>query len=143
MKSYMPVKKDVGNKWVLIDADGMVLGRLATQIAMILRGKTKPYYINHLDCGDSVIIINADKIKTTGGKEKKKVYFHHSGLPGGAKFVELSHLKKQKPTEIIRHAVKGMIPNTVMGRHQIKKLHVYTGTEHPHQAQQPETIILK
>lgn len=143
MKSYIPVKDDVGKKWVIIDAEGKVLGRLATQIAMILRGKTKPYFINHIDCGDSVIVINADKIKTTGSKEKKKLYFHHSGLPGGAKFVQLSQMKKTKPTEVIRHAVKGMIPNTVMGRKQIRKLHVFTGTEHPHKAQMPEFINLK
>ncbi len=139
MRTYIPKENDVENKkWWLIDADGKILGRLATEVADILRGKNKPQYTTHLDMGDFVVIINAEKIKVTGDKLDSKVYYSHSGYPGGIKEESLGHLLARKPEEVIVKAVRGMIPKNKLGRAVIKKLKVYCGPEHPHQAQNPQ-----
>lgn len=138
MRTYIPKENDVEKKWWLIDADGKILGRLATEVADILRGKNKPQYTTHLDMGDFVVIINAEKIKVTGDKLDSKVYFSHSGYPGGIKEESLGHLLARKPEEVIMKAVRGMIPKNKLGRAVIKKLKVYCGPEHPHQAQNPQ-----
>ncbi len=130
-------------KWVIIDANDQVLGRMATRIAMILKGKTKPYFTPHIDCGDFVVVINAEKVVATGNKDAQKYYFHHSGVPGGGKITYLHQLRHSKPAEVVRHAVKGMLANTRLGRKQFRKLYVYAGSEHPHQAQQPQPISFK
>ena len=138
MKTYMAKGETVERKWYVVDADGMVLGRLASQVATILRGKHKPIYTPHVDTGDFVIIINADKVVLTGRKLDQKKYYHHSGYPGGLKETTLRELRAKKPEEIIRHAVKGMMPKGSLGRQMFKKLKVYAGPEHPHTAQNPE-----
>ncbi len=135
MKTYIPRKEEIKRKWYLIDAEGQILGRLAVKIAKILAGKEKPIYTPHLDVGDFVIVINAEKIKVTGNKEEKKVYYHHSGYPGGLKKKTYEQLLKEKPQRIIKEAVKGMLPKNKLGRRMFKKLKVYKGREHPHQAQ--------
>ena len=131
---------EVQRNWVLVDADGAVLGRLATQIAMILRGKNKPSFTPHVDCGDYVIVINAEKIKVTGKKLDQKVYYHHSDYVGGMKETTLREMMAKKPEQVIELAVKGMLPKGPLGRTMIKKLHVYAGAEHAHQAQKPEVL---
>jgi large subunit ribosomal protein L13 len=123
--------------WVIVDASDQVLGRLSSRVAAILRGKNKPTYTPHCDVGDFVIVINAEKVRVTGGKSEKKIYFHHTGHPGGATRTSLSDLQEKHPERIIERAVKGMLPRTRLGRKQLKKLKVYAGTEHPHTAQQP------
>lgn len=141
MKSTKYAKPgEVARKWVLIDADGAVLGRLATQIATILRGKNKPQYTPHVDTGDFVIIINADKIRVTGNKAEDKRYYRHSGFPGGLKSETFNEAMAKHPERVIEHAVKGMLPKNTLGRAMGKKLKVYTGAEHPHMAQQPREI---
>jgi len=142
MKTYIPKAKEIKKKWYLVDAEGKILGRLASKIAQILTGKTKPIYTPFLDVGDFVIVINAKKVKVTGGKEKKKIYYHYSGYPGGMKEKTYEELLKEKPEKIIREAVRGMIPKNKLGRKMLKKLKVYPGKEHPHEAQQPEIIEL-
>lgn len=137
MKSYMANAQNIERQWYVIDAEGMVLGRLASEIAMILSGKRKPVYTPHFDAGDYVIVLNADKIKLTGNKWQQKTHWYHTGYPGGAKEVKYQDLVKKDPTKILRLAVKGMLPKNSMGRAMIKKMKVYTGTEHPHEAQQP------
>lgn len=137
MKSYMANSQNIERQWYVIDAEGMVLGRLASEIAMILSGKRKPVYTPHFDAGDYVIVLNADKIKLTGNKWQQKTHWYHTGYPGGAKEVKYQDLVKKDPTKILRLAVKGMLPKNSMGRAMIKKMKVYTGTEHPHEAQQP------
>ncbi|OYD17612.1 50S ribosomal protein L13 [candidate division WOR-3 bacterium JGI_Cruoil_03_44_89] len=124
-------------KWYIIDADGKILGRLATRIATILRGKHKPEFTPNADMGDYVICINASKVKVTGKKETEKVYTRYTGYPGGLKKTTLKEMRKKKPEEIIHHAVKGMLPKGPLGRKMIKKLKVYPGSEHPHKAQNP------
>jgi large subunit ribosomal protein L13 len=126
----------------LVDAEGKVLGRLASKIAQVLSGKNKPIYTPHLDTGDFVVVINAKKVKVTGNKEKKKVYYHYSGYPGGMKEIVYEKLLEKKPALIIQKAVKGMLPKSKLGRKMFKKLKVYAGTEHRHQAQNPEKIEL-
>lgn len=123
--------------WRLVDADGQVLGRLATHIATMLRGKHKPIYTPHLDLGDGVIVINAEKVRVTGRKADLKIVYRHSGFPGGLKSARLGDLLRTKPEQVITDAVRGMLPQTPLGRQMIKKLHVYRGTEHPHKAQKP------
>lgn len=123
--------KKITTSWQLIDAKDQILGRMATSVATILMGKNKSYYVPYLDCGDHVVIVNASKIKVTGKKEAEKSYFYHSGYPGGDRVEKLSHLRKSKPEEIIRHAVWGMVPKTKLGKQMIKKLHVFAGEEHP------------
>ncbi len=140
MKTYVPKKEDIKRKWYVIDATGKPLGRLATQVATILRGKHKPIYTPYMDTGDYVIVINAEKVALTGGKEDKKVYYKHSGYPGGLKAIPYKKMKEKFPERIIRIAVKGMIPHSSLGRKMLKKLKIYKGAEHPHKAQMPELI---
>lgn len=137
MKSYIAKPLEVEHKWYVVDAEGKTLGKLAVEIAMTLRGKKKPIYTPHVDCGDYVVVINAEKVAVTGKKESDKIYKHHSGYPGGLKEVALKDLRARKPEEIIRHAVKGMMPKGKLGRQMFKKLKVYSGSEHPHKAQCP------
>ena len=129
-------------KWLLIDAEDQILGRLASQVAMLLRGKHKPIFTPHLDTGDFVIVINADKIKLTGSKLKDKYYYHHTGYPGGIKAVRAERLLEKKPTELVKRAVKRMMPKNALNRQILRKLKLYAGAEHPHEAQQPETYTL-
>jgi len=142
MKTYIPKKEEIRKKWYLVDAKGMVLGRLATKVASILMGKDKPLFTPHLDLGDFVIVINAEKIRLTGKKLTDKVYYHHTGYPGGLRSITAERLLKNKPEEIIRKAVWGMLPKGRLGRAMIKKLKVYRGEEHPHRAQMPEPLTL-
>jgi large subunit ribosomal protein L13 len=132
----------VERKWYLIDAEGMVLGRLASQVAHILRGKHKPTYTPHIDTGDHVIIVNADKVILTGKKLDQKVYYYHTGHPGGIKGIPYRRLMENKPEFVIKHAVVGMLPKGPLGRRMAKKLRVYAGVEHEHQAQKPEELKL-
>jgi len=136
MKTFVP--KDVERKWWLVDADGKVLGRLATRVAVLLRGKHKPQFAAFVDTGDFVIVINADKISVTGKKTEDKVYYSHSQYPGGLKTKTLKDVLEKEPEEAIRKAVWGMIPKNKLGRHVFKKLKVYRGPNHPHEAQHPE-----
>ena len=138
MKSYIAKPADIDHKWYVIDAEDKTLGKVAAEIAMILRGKKKPIYTPHVDCGDYVVVVNAEKVAVTGKKEKKNIYKRHSGYPGGLKETTLAELRAKKPEEIIRHAVKGMMPKGKLGRQMFKKLKVYAGPEHPHAAQNPE-----
>ena len=138
MKSYMAKPEEIERKWYVIDAEDKVLGRLATEIATILRGKHKPIYTPHVDTGDFVIVINADKVKLTGKKLEQKEYKYHTGYPGGLKAVPYSRMMENNPEKAIELAVKGMMPKNRLGRQMYKKLRVYSGPEHNHQAQQPE-----
>ena len=131
---------EVSRNWVLIDAEGAVLGRLATQIAMILRGKNKPQFTPNSDCGDFVVVINADKVQVTGNKADQKVYYRHSGYNGGLKAESFRVAMEKHPEQVIERAVRGMLPKTTLGRAQLKKLKVYAGAEHPHAAQNPVKI---
>ena len=130
----------VDKQWVLIDAEGEVLGRLASQVAKILRGKNKPSYTPHVDCGDNVVVINADKVRLTGNKMTEKVYVRHTGYPGGQRFATPADYLKKKPEFVIEKAVKGMLPKNRLGAAIFKNLKVYAGTEHPHAAQNPKQI---
>ncbi|MGN0465568.1 MAG: 50S ribosomal protein L13 [Lachnospiraceae bacterium] len=143
MKSFMASPSTITREWYVVDATGCTLGRLASQVASILRGKNKPIFTPHIDCGDNVIIINADKIKVTGKKLNQKVYYHHSGYIGGMKEMTLKEKLEKKPEQVLELAVKGMLPKGPLGRSMIKKLHVYAGPEHNHAAQQPKTLELK
>lgn len=138
MKSFIAKPQEVERKWYVIDAEGKTLGRLATEAASILRGKRKPIFTPHVDTGDYVIIINAEKVEVTGKKRQEKIYKHHTGYPGGLREVTFEKLQAKKPEEIIRHAVKGMMPKGKLGRQMYKKLKVYAGSEHKHAAQKPE-----
>ena len=143
MKTYMPSAAKIERKWYVVDATGHTLGRLTSEIASILRGKNKPTYTPFLDTGDYVIVVNADKIKVTGKKLKDKIYYNHSKYPGGMRETTLAEMMAKKPEEVIRLAVKGMLPKGPLGRAMIKKLHVYAGPEHPHAAQKPENLEIK
>ncbi|MDO5715473.1 MAG: 50S ribosomal protein L13 [Tissierellia bacterium] len=138
MKSYMAKASEVDRKWYVIDAEGKVLGRLASEIAHILRGKNKPTFTPHVDCGDFVVVINAEKIRLTGHKWQQKSHVYHTGYPGGRRQVSYSQLVQERPERIIELAVKGMLPKNRLGRKMFTKLKVYAGPEHPHEAQQPE-----
>lgn len=138
MKSYLAKPNEIERKWYVIDAEGKVLGRLASEIASILRGKKKPIYTPHVDTGDFVIVINAEKVKLTGNKIDQKQYRHHTGYPGGLKSVTCRDMLEKKPEKVIELAVKGMLPKNKLGRQMYKKLKVYKGTEHNHEAQKPE-----
>jgi len=127
-------------KWWLVDAEGKVLGRLASEVANVLRGKNKPIFTPHVDTGDFVVVVNAEKVKLTGNKWSQKMYHHHSGFLGGLKSVSAGDLVRRKPEALIQHAVKGMLPKNRLGRKMIKKLKVYAGQEHPHEAQQPKPL---
>jgi len=143
MKTYMPSAATIERKWYVVDATGHTLGRLTSEIAAILRGKKKPTFTPFLDTGDYVIVVNADKIKVTGNKLKDKIYYNHSKYPGGMRETTLAEMLAKKPEEVIRLAVKGMLPKGPLGRSMIKKLHVYAGPEHPHAAQKPENLEIK
>ncbi|MBO8466013.1 MAG: 50S ribosomal protein L13 [Bacteroidetes bacterium] len=132
----------VNKEWLIIDANGLVLGRLASRIALALRGKNKPNFTPHIDCGDNVIVINADKVVLTGKKMTDKVYVRHTGYPGGQRFSTPKELLKRRPTEVLRHAVKGMLPKNRLGAKLLGNLYLYAGSEHPHQAQKPREIKL-
>ena len=138
MKSYIAKPAEVERKWYVIDAEDKTLGKIASEVASILRGKKKPIYTPHVDTGDYVIVINAEKVRVTGKKEEQKIYKSHSGYPGGLKETTLRELRAKKPEEIIRHAVKGMMPKGKLGRQMFKQLKLYAGPEHPHTAQNPE-----
>lgn len=138
MKTFAPKKEEIEKKWWLVNAEGRILGRLATEIAILLRGKRNPKFAHFLDCGDYVIVINAEKVKVSGKKEVQKKYYSHSGYPGGLKETSFNELLEKKPEEIIRKAVWGMIPKNKLGRAVFKKLKVYRGPHHPHEAQCPQ-----
>jgi len=140
MKTYLPKVNLDQRKWHVVDADGAVLGRLAVQIANILRGKNKPVYTAHLDAGDFVVVINADKVAVTGKKENDKKFMTYSGWKGGEKFTSVAQIRTKHPERLITHAVKGMIPKNRLGRQLLTKLKVYKGPQHPHSAQQPATL---
>ncbi|MBA3660251.1 MAG: 50S ribosomal protein L13 [Gammaproteobacteria bacterium] len=142
MKTYFATTENTEHKWYLVDASNKVLGRLATQIAKYLRGKHKPEFTPHADAGDYIVVINAEKIKVTGKKAQDKVYYRHSGYPGGLKETTYEKLQQKNPVQIIELAVKGMLPKNPLGRDMLRKLKVYSGTDHPHTAQQPEQINL-
>ncbi len=138
----MAKAEDVERKWYVIDADGLTLGRLATETARILRGKNKPIFTPHTDTGDYVIIVNADKIQVTGKKLDQKIYFRHSEYVGGAKYTKMRDMLAKKSVFVVEHAVRGMVPKGALGDQMFKKLHVYAGPEHPHAAQKPEVLKL-
>jgi len=140
MKSFMASPSTIERKWYVVDATGHTLGRLTSEVASILRGKKKPIYTPHMDTGDYVIIINAEKIKVTGKKPDQKIYYNHSRYVGGMKETTLKDMLVKKPEYVITHAVKGMLPKGPLGRQMIKKLHVYAGAEHEHAAQKPEVL---
>ncbi|MGO9976356.1 MAG: 50S ribosomal protein L13 [Solirubrobacteraceae bacterium] len=140
MKTYVATPTDRERNWLLVDATGQTLGRLATQIADALRGKRKPTYTPHIDTGDFVVVVNAEKISVTGRKLSDKLYYRHSGYPGGLKSRTLSDMLEQRPEEVIRLAVKGMLPRNRLARKQLTKLKVYAGPDHPHAAQQPQPM---
>ena len=140
MKTYMANPDKIERKWYVVDADGQTLGRLASEVAKVLRGKNKPVYTPHIDTGDYVIIINAEKVAVTGKKLEQKVYYHHSDYVGGMKETTLKEMMAKKPEKVLEVAVKGMLPKGPLGRSMIKKLHVYAGPEHKHEAQKPEVL---
>ncbi|NOX24918.1 MAG: 50S ribosomal protein L13 [Deltaproteobacteria bacterium] len=140
MKTYLTPVKEIERKWYIVNADGKVLGRLASEIATRLRGKHKPTYSTFLDNGDYIVVINAEKVKLTGNKLRDKKYYHHSGYMGGLREETAAEVMEKRPTEVLFSAVKGMLPKNSLGRAQLKKLKVYAGTEHPHEAQQPEAL---
>ena len=140
MKTFTPKVKDVQRRWWVVDAEDQVLGRLATRIATVLRGKHKPVYTPHLDMGDFVIVVNAEKVRLTGKKATDKAYFRHSGYMGGERFVSITTMFEKHPERVIELAVKGMMPKTNLGRLMRRKLKVYAGAEHPHVAQQPAVL---
>lgn len=137
MKTYSAKPLEVERKWYLIDAEGEILGKLAAKIASILRGKNKPEYTPHVDTGDFVVVINAEKIRVTGKKETDKIYYHHTGYPGGLKSASFNELMAKNPALALEKAVKGMLPHNTLGDEQFQKLKIYAGNEHPHEAQQP------
>jgi large subunit ribosomal protein L13 len=140
MKTYVAKEQEINKKWYLVDAKDRVLGRLATQIAMRLRGKHKPVFTPHADTGDFIVVINANKVTLTGRKWDKKFYYRHTGYIGGLKEISAKKLLEKKPEDILRFAVRGMLPKNSLGRRQLKKLKIYSGSEHPHQAQQLEKL---
>lgn len=143
MKTYYAKPGEVERKWVLVDADGMTLGRLATRVAEILRGKNKPEYTPHVDTGDFVVVINAGKVQLTGNKAAQKTYYRHTGFVGSLKSETFEEAMAKHPERVVERAVKGMLPKTSLGRQQFMKLKVYAGSEHPHQAQNPQKIDLE
>jgi len=142
LKTYSAKPSDINHEWFIVDAENKVLGRLASDIAQILRGKHKPIFTPHMDTGDYVVIINAEKVRVTGKKEQMKSYFRHTEYPGGTKITMLKNMREKHPERIITNAVKGMLPHTKLGRKIIKKLKVYAGSEHPHEAQNPKKLEL-
>ncbi|PCH62544.1 MAG: 50S ribosomal protein L13 [SAR86 cluster bacterium] len=142
MKTYSAKPHEIEQSWLLIDAQDLILGRMATAIATRLRGKHKPEYTAHVDTGDFVVVINAEKVRVTGNKAKGKIYYSHSQYPGGLKSISFEKFQEKDPERVIKLAVKGMLPKTPLGRAMMKKLKIYAGTEHPHSAQQPQTITI-
>lgn len=142
-KTYYPKLDEIKHDWYVVDANGKVLGRLASQIASILRGKNKPYFTPHMDTGDFIIVVNAEKVRLTGKKREMKTYFSHSGYLGSGKNLEFKDVIQKHPERVLEHAVKGMLPHNTLGRKLFKKLKVYSGPEHPHSAQQPKPLELE
>ena len=140
MKTYSAKPGDIERSWYIVDADGQTLGRMASQIASILRGKHKPMFTPHMDCGDYVIVVNAEKVHVTGNRLDDKMYYRHSGYPGGLEQTPLREMLKTRPERVIEEAVRRMLPKNNLGRHMLKKLKVYAGPEHQHQAQNPEPL---
>ncbi|MBR5662075.1 MAG: 50S ribosomal protein L13 [Bacilli bacterium] len=143
MKTFMQKKETVERKWYVVDAEGKTLGRLATQVATVLRGKNKPTYTPHIDCGDYVIVINAEKVVLTGNKLDDKMYYNHSGFPGGLRERNAKTMIEKYPEEMVERAIKGMLPHNPLGRAMGKKLFVYAGADHKHEAQKPEVMEVK
>jgi large subunit ribosomal protein L13 len=143
VKTYVATSADRERNWVLVDAAGLTLGRLATQLADILRGKRKPQYTPHVDVGDFIVVINAEKIAVTGNKREDKRYYRHSGYPGGLKSRTLGDMLERRPEEVIRKAVRGMLPRNRLARKQLTKLKIYAGPDHPHAAQKPEPLEIE
>ena len=143
MKTFMQKKETVERKWYVVDAEGKTLGRLATQVATVLRGKNKPTYTPHIDCGDYVIVINAEKVVLTGNKLEDKKYYNHSGFPGGLRERNAKTMIEKYPEEMVERAIKGMLPHNALGRAMGKKLFVYAGADHKHEAQKPEIMEVK
>ena len=143
MKTYSAREGDIHRRWLLVDAEGKTLGRLASHVAMALRGKHKPIYTPHMDTGDFVVVVNAEKIVLTGTKPEKKKYFHHTMYPGGGSFTKIADVFAKHPERVIEKAVRGMMPKNKLGNAMYKKLRVYAGAEHPHAAQLPETWIIE
>jgi large subunit ribosomal protein L13 len=140
MKTYQAKKEGLDHQWYLVNAEGKILGRLASELTKILRGKNKPIYTPHLDTGDFVVVVNAGKVVLTGKKMKDKIYYRHTGYPGGIKEISAEKLLAKKPTEVIRLAVKGMLPKNSLGRQMLRKLKIYAGPKHPHDAQKPTLL---
>ena len=140
MRTYTPSAKEITREWYVVDAEGQTLGRLATRVATVLRGKHKPTYTPHLDCGDHVIVVNAEKVVLSGAKASQKRYHAHSGYPGGLKSVPFAAKLQKQPTQVVERAVKGMLPKSRLGRAMARKLKVYAGPDHPHAAQQPKPL---
>lgn len=141
-RTYSPTPADIERRWYVVDADGVPLGRLASQVAQILRGKHKPTFAPHIDGGDYVIVVNAEKVAVTGSKETQKVYYRHSGYPGGLRADPLGRVREQHPDRLVFAAVQGMLPKNTLGRQTLRKLKVYAGTDHPHEAQKPEPHVI-
>jgi large subunit ribosomal protein L13 len=140
LKTFSPTPADIERKWYVVDAEGQVLGRLASHIATVLRGKNKPIWAPHMDVGDFIVVINADKVRLTGNKAGQKNYYSHSGYPGGLKTTPFLRMMQKKPDYALRKAVRGMLPGNRLGRQMLKKLKIYASSEHPHRAQQPEKL---
>ena len=143
MKTFMQKKETVERKWYVVDAEGKTLGRLATQVATVLRGKNKPTFTPHVDCGDYVIVVNAEKVVLTGNKLEDKMYYNHSGFPGGLRERNAKTMIEKYPEEMVERAIKGMLPHNALGRAMGKKLFVYAGADHKHEAQKPEVMEIK
>ena len=142
MKTFSAKKEDIKPKWHMIDANGEILGRLAVTVAKVIRGKHKPTFTPHVDTGDFVIIINAHKVRLTGNKMKNKTYYRHTGYPGGIRSISAEKLLQKKPEEVLRKAIRGMLPKNSLGRHILKKAKIYASADHPHSAQQPVELVL-
>jgi large subunit ribosomal protein L13 len=141
-RTFSPKKGDISREWFIVDAEGKTLGRLATEIALVLRGKTKPTYAPHMDMGDFVIVVNAEKVRVTGKKETQKHYYRHSNYPGGFRAVSLRDMRQTHPERILAAAVRGMLPRNTLGEEQFKKLKIYVGPTHPHRSQQPKDLAV-
>ncbi|MEE2682634.1 MAG: 50S ribosomal protein L13 [Actinomycetota bacterium] len=143
MSTFTPKKSEIQRSWHLVDAEGLILGRMATEVAQLLRGKHKPTYASHIDTGDHVIVVNADKVILTSDKAEKKMVYHHTGFPGGIRSASYGTLLEKKPAEIVRQSIRGMLPKNRLGRKQLSKLQVYAGPTHPHEAQKPIPLELE
>jgi large subunit ribosomal protein L13 len=142
LKTYSLTPSDINQKWFIVDANGMILGRLASRIAQVLRGKTKTNWAPHMDCGDFIVVVNADKFRLTGRKPQQKRYIHYTLYPGGLKSTSIGKILENKPEYVLREAVRGMLPHNRLGRKMLKKLKIYAAPEHPHTAQQPEPLTV-